>query len=110
MSFAAETGKLVNDLIQAEYKKACKDWGAYNSLHEGYAVLLEEMEEVEDCVEKLEEYKNLLWRKIKCSTFKLYTRREIVTRLEDITKNTMSELAQVGAVLMKIKNALEVEE
>ena len=48
MSFSAETDKLVKDLIQAEYKNACENWGSnYNSLHEGYALLLEEIEEAE---------------------------------------------------------------
>ncbi|MBQ5876657.1 MAG: hypothetical protein IIW71_11830 [Treponema sp.] len=47
MSFAADTEKLIEQLIQAEYKNACEKFGyKYNSLHEGYAVLLEEIEEV----------------------------------------------------------------
>lgn len=46
MSFNAETEKLVNDLIQAEYKNACEQYGEkYHSLHEGYALLKEEVEE-----------------------------------------------------------------
>ena len=47
MSFAADTEKLIEQLIQAEYKNACKKFGyEYNSLHEAYAVLLEKIEEV----------------------------------------------------------------
>ena len=54
MSFAAVTEKLVNDLIQAEYKNACEKFGEkYNSLHEGYAVLLEELEEVKPEITQL---------------------------------------------------------
>lgn len=49
MSFSTKTGKLVNDLIQAEYNNACDNYGSsYNSLHEGYAILLEEIEESEN--------------------------------------------------------------
>lgn len=100
MSFTLETEKLVNELILAEYNNACKEFGDnYNSLHEGYAVLLEEMEEVEVyfskihdiCVaikqnktENLEEY------------FDAYTLR--------CAENSIKKLAQVGAVLIKIKN------
>ena len=35
MSFATETEKLVNELIQAEYKNACEKWGEeYHSKEE----------------------------------------------------------------------------
>lgn len=47
MSFSPETEKLVNDLIQTEYKNACEKFGdKFYSLHESYAVLLEEVEEL----------------------------------------------------------------
>jgi hypothetical protein len=37
MSFSPETEKLVNELIQAEYKNACDNFGdKYHSLHEWY--------------------------------------------------------------------------
>lgn len=40
MSFSPETEKLVNELIQAEYKNACEKFGdKFYSLHEGYAIL-----------------------------------------------------------------------
>lgn len=62
MSFAKETEKLVQDLIQAGYKNACEKWGEkYNSL------------------------------------------KEIVAILKKTTQNAMKELAQIGAVLMKIE-------
>lgn len=66
MAFAAETENLVEQLIQTEYKNACEQFGEkYNSLHEGYAVLLEEVEEVKIEVEKLSANLDILWRKIK---------------------------------------------
>lgn len=72
MSFAPETEKLVNELIQAEYKNACEKFGKkYNSLHEGYAVLLEELEEVEPNISSLKENVSILWKYIKrtCSSW-----------------------------------------
>lgn len=74
MSFAPETEKLVADLIQAEYKNACEQAGKefndeytdkYHSLYEGYAVLLEEMEEVEPNISSLKENVSLMWKYIK---------------------------------------------
>lgn len=59
MSFAPETENIVNQLIQAEYKNACKNSGEkYNSLHEGYAVLLEEVEEANEDMTRIK--KNIL--------------------------------------------------
>ena len=66
MSFAQKTEKLVNELIQAEYQNACKQFGdKHNSLHEGYAVLLEEVEEVRKEIKHLKMDKKVFWNNIK---------------------------------------------
>ena len=108
MSFAKETEKLVNDLIQAEYQNACEKFGEkYNSLHEGYAILKEEVEEVKEQTRKLRLIKPV-WNEIKNDN------KNILYKLLDLMEIgvicAIKELAQVGAVLMKIKNTLEVEE
>ena len=112
MSFSPETRKLVNDLIQAEYKNACDNFGdKYHSLHEGYAVLLEEVEEVKTEFKLVKSWKRILWAKLRNVDFQFYSENEIIANLQKVTKDTMKELAQVGAVLMKIKNTIdEVEE
>lgn len=108
MSFAKETEKLVNDLIQAEYKNACENFGEkYHSLHEGYAVLLEEVEEVEREMSFLKRWLENCWESIK-SENKCY-QNECIEQLEICNTNAMKELAQVGAVLLKLKNTLEVK-
>lgn len=105
MSFAAETEKLVNELIQAEYKNACTQFGdKYNSLHEGYAVLLEEVEEAEDELARIKTDVSFFWANIKCcgeQNIKFY-----LDVLPKHTQQAMKELAQVGAVLMKIENTI----
>lgn len=110
MSFSPETGRLVKKLIEAEYKNACEKFGEkYSSLHEGYAVLKEKMDEERDehsCFRSNYEY---LWEEIKDKA-----KGNIETlskRMLDTVFCQMCELAQVGAVLMKIKNTIgEVEE
>jgi hypothetical protein len=108
MSFAAETEKLVEQLIQAEYKNACEKFGdKYHSLHEGYAVLLEEVEEVKEQTKNLRLTK-FIWNEIKKDN------KDILYKLLELMEKgvicAIKELAQVEAVLMKIKNTLEVEE
>lgn len=103
-TFAIETENLVEQLIQAEFKNACKKFGEkYNSLHEGYAVLLEEVEEVKEQTRKLRLIK-VIWNEIKDNNNnKLY---KLLDLMEIGVICAIKELAQVGAVLMKIKNTL----
>ncbi|MBE6344662.1 MAG: hypothetical protein E7063_03075 [Spirochaetaceae bacterium] len=109
MSFAPETEKLVEQIIQAEYKNACENWGEkYHSLHEGYAILLEEVEEVKESYADVDIYLEELWKGIR--GWKLFDKEICLNKLLVDTQNAIKELAQVGAVLMKIKNTFEVEE
>lgn len=103
MSFSEQTGKLVNEIIQAEYNNACDNWSdKFNSLHEGYAVLLEEIEETEDCLKNIQALMKDIWENVKKNK-----------KIDDEIKiasisvvQGIGELAQVGAVLMKIKNTV----
>ena len=110
MSFSPETKKLVNDLIQAESLNAVVNHGEkYNSLHEGYAVLLEEVEEVKSEITQLLNSFDVFWLWVKRNN-----KGHKYLCVEDMykeTENAIKELAQVGAVLMKIKNTIgEVQE
>lgn len=105
MSFASDSENLVNQLIQAEYENACNKWGnKYHSLHEGYAVLLEEIEETEREFLSLKSNLSRLWYNIKNNDDELVSFYQDV--LENNTIQGLQELAQVGVVLMKIKNTL----
>lgn len=108
MSFATETDKLVNDLIQAEYDNACDNWGGtYNSLHEGYALLLEEIEEVKKEIKHLKMDKKVFWNNIKEN--ETADVKQMLIFLNEDVENAMKELAQVGAVLLKIQNTINKE-
>jgi hypothetical protein len=105
MSFAAETEKLVSVLIHAEYKNACEKFGEkYHSLHEGYAVLLEEVEEAKESYADVDIYLEELWKGIR--GWKLFDKEICLNKLLADTQNAIKELAQVGAVLQKIQNTI----
>lgn len=107
MSFSPETEKLVNDLIQAEYLNAVVNFGEkYNSLHEGYAILLEEIEEAEEGHSANKLFLNTLWGNIKGKPI-YRTNYDCLDKMLNNVKYTMKELAQVGAVLKKMQNTLE---
>ena len=100
--FAEETEKLVNELIQAEYKNACEQFGEkYLCMQEMLEVLSEEVKEVYDELELAE-------NEVMKTQFLIKSyNTETLLKLENYTKNSIKELAQVGAVLQKIQNTLE---
>lgn len=107
MAFSEQTETFVNELIASEYKNACEKWGdKYNSLHEGYAVLLEEVEEAEKEIKFLKRWVENIWESIKSEN--KYSQNECIEQLEICVKNAIKELAQVGAVIFKIINTLEI--
>lgn len=109
--FSIQAEKLVEQLIQAEYKNACEKFGEkYHSLHEGYAVLLEEVEKVEEGCNGNKLFLGILWGNIKVKpTYNTYS--SYIDKMLHNVNHTIKELAQVGAVLMKIKNTIsEVKE
>lgn len=115
MSFSTETDKLVKDLIQVEYKNACEKFGEkYHSLHEGYAILLEELEEAKKEFESIEPTLNWIWEEIKIFSQEFYSKETLLDYCKKemwYVERTVKELAQVGAVLKKIQNTIdEVEE
>ena len=102
MSFAAETENIVNLLINVEYVNACEQYGCtYKCMQEMLEVLSEEVKEVYDELE-------LAQNEVMKTQFltKSYN-TETLLKLEKYTRNAIKGLAQVGAVLMKIKNTLE---
>ena len=106
MSFNPETEKLVEQLIQSEYLNAVVNFGEkYNSLHEGYAVLLEEVEEVDFEIKHILSCKNDIWGFIKAEILEDYN----LKAMKEYIYHAISELAQVGAVLQKMQNTLEVD-
>lgn len=107
MSFSPKTENLTQELINTEYLNAVVNHGEkYNSLHEGYAVLLEEVEEVKTEITQLLNSFDVFWLWVKRNN--QGHKYLCVEDMYKATENAIKELAQVGAVLMKIKNTLEV--
>ena len=103
MAFSEQTEKLIEQLIQAEYKNACDLWGVkYSSKEEACDVLNEEVREAGYEITELN-YRNFDFIKYAVSGDEQLPNNWI-KETEIYVRNSIKELAQVGAVLQKIKN------
>lgn len=106
MAFSKKSEKLVNNLIQAEYENACENYGdKFNSVHEAYAVLLEEIEEAKDEIKALEYSLSVIWQGVKENN-----NCQIESYLQDAKYSSVEiikEFSQVVAVANKFENTLQ---
>lgn len=98
--FSEKTEKLINEAVVAERDNAMTKWGkTYHSIHEGYAVLKEEVEETEEKMEEEKYYLQLLWDEIK-NDCDIKTNR--ILEIKKSAIHIAKEACQVAAVCDKI--------
>ena len=90
----------VEALVQLEYEADCKDHGPLASLHEGYAVLLEEVEELDEACQGTKTFLQKMWRSLRIDN------KEIGIKWAESTKIyamcAACEAIQVAAVCQRI--------
>ena len=99
--FAKQTETKINEALVLELANACKTYGKeYHSLHEGYAVLLEEVEEAEKDLEYIKAHGAMMWDDVKDDNedFVKASARAIAINAVELAK----EAVQIGAVARKI--------
>lgn len=100
-----ELKQSVEKLVGEELKRANKKFPMFNSRHEGYAVILEEKEEVEYELRNLNFHIETLWTAVKYNTDKFYT----VETIKEKALLLASEAIQVAAMAQKYIDSLKVE-
>ena len=102
MSCHENTIELINAVCMLEYSHARENWGeTYHSLHEGWAVLKEEVEEAFDSVTVLDSALTDMWDNVRSGYKDLVSR--FACSMQETAIVTMMELAQVWAVCEKMK-------
>ena len=99
--FAKQTETKINEALVLELTNASKTYGKeYHSLHEGYAVLLEKVEEAEQDFDYIKNHLALMWDDTKenSSDFVKASARAIAINAVELAK----EAVQIGAVARKI--------
>lgn len=95
MSCHENTIELINGVCMLEYSHARENWGkTYHSLHEGWAVLKEEVEEAFDSVTDM-------WYNIRNCDKDIVLR--LASSMQETAINAMMELAQIWSVCEKMK-------
>lgn len=97
----------VKELVQREYRQAKKDHKPIASLHEGYAVLLEEVQETKEACEQIEEYRDLVWENIRHDNSELA--KYNINTIIDIAIETACEAIHVAAVCRRILDMCKEE-
>lgn len=89
--------KQVRDLVAVELAAANERFPQFHSAHEGYAVILEEVEELKEEVEKTDSYLAFAWGEIRidddCEDF--------ISGVERYAINVACEAIQVAAMCQK---------
>jgi len=83
-----------------EYQRAAEEFGAaHNSLHESFAVILEELDEASDHTEMFQEQIKCFWVEIKQN--KLSETRERLPIMHMLAEQAAAEWIQVAAMCKK---------
>ena len=92
---AEEATKCIEQAVLHEFRNIVKKYGPiYNSEHEGYAVLLEEVEEACEDADFLRDTMKRLWLSIRQNNFSNYE----LSQVYNLAKALAEESVQVAAV------------
>lgn len=93
----------ITGLSQMECEQAIEKWGYNHSTHEGYAVILEEIEEAQEEMGIMEDLRKDLWDRVRCGD----TEKAIEYSYEISSKAIMAaaELVQVAAMAWKFADS-----
>lgn len=104
--FGEMTKKYVETAIKAETFEAIKNHGPkYNSNHEAYAVLKEEVDEARDNQIMIRNYLFKSWEQVKLNDDELF--KSDVSQLREYAENLVLEATQICAVCDKITGGNE---
>ena len=98
---------LISDLIEEELKEANEKFSLFQSMHEAYGVMREELEESNDDFKQIKEMiLTKYWEFTKNDKFKMKNKENIdklLIKLDSVIILNIYELIQLGAMVRKSK-------
>ena len=103
---------MIKELIEKEYGIAVDNLGAFNSEHEAYAIIREEVEEAYENVGHLGFWLDNFWNQIKSKEATNKVKVESITAMKRYATDAITEFAQVAACCEKALDIMgeEVED
>lgn len=100
-----ELKEAVEKLVSEELERANKKFPMFHSVHEGYAVLKEEIEETENEVDELKMRLDYLWNNIRLDLIGDMH----ADKIYNLSINAAAEAIQVAAMAQKYKDSFKAE-
>ena len=92
----------VDALVELEHKTIVEKYGeGYHSMHEGYAVLLEEVEEATEALREVQQHLACAWQDVREDARKLLGSE--ILRVEHHAKDLAAEAVQIAAVCRRMR-------
>lgn len=91
---------VLKKLAAQELARANEKYPAFHSLHEGYAVILEELDELREDVQSAGIYMDHLWKQVRWDNSD--RAREFAARIRDTAIHAAAEALQVAAMAQKL--------
>ena len=98
----------VEALVELEHKTIVDKYGkGYHSDHEGYAVMLEEVEEATEALREVQQHLACAWQDVREDARKLLGSE--ILRVEHHAKDLAAEAVQIAAVARRWRGGLKGE-
>lgn len=98
----SELMKEMEICAQAELNRANEKFPLFNSPHEGYAVILEELEEAQEAQENVKSSLAVLWDEVKGKEIAYFLKDDVTpTAIYHQAVEAACEMVQVAAMLLK---------
>lgn len=94
----------INKLVNIELENARNRFNNINSSHEGYAVILEEFEEVQEEIVKFEQTLQTLWKAVKNNSAE--DQSQLIKTMENISTQMIKESIQIAAMCKRFNEDL----
>ena len=101
-----DTTTRLDMVARLELDEANKNHPGFSSYHEGYAVIKEELEELQEATVPVREVLDILWQVVRHDEV---ATDKLLDELYECALYAAGEAVQVAAMAMKFKTTLEVE-